>query len=454
MKRTIQRSWKKMTAVCLTAAAVVACLFALRGNITQAADELAVYAVHVESTAAALRRDNLPQEAVQYIPALQAAAGDEEKELVIGTPEDIYNTLRWIYELLGQLLEYLRDGGDITAPPVTEPTTATTAASSISSSTVSSNASTSRPPPPTSETTEPTAAPTTTNTTTSTTTTTASSQSTPASKGTYYFTVYGFGHGVGMSQEGAREYGARGWAYDAIIKHYYPGVSIAGDANLPSRVTHDGVSYDLAEYLARIAYREIGRCGVVADEAIKAQMVCAYTVAKRRGFKTTHNDQALLSDADWNSSYAAQYRPGMLALAASVLGKYVAYNGAAAETLYSASCRGYTASAQYVWNSSVPAAYLAGGRESPETVAVSKPVFTTDQLRSMVNAYNAKNPGNAITLGGDASQWIKILAADPYGYVQSIQIGNRTFTGNNARMSVFGAANLRSHNFTFTFAAG
>lgn len=257
-----------------------------------------------------------------------------------------------------------------------------------------------------------------------------------------------------MSQEGAKYWGANGWRYEQIIAHYYPGVTLATDTSRPAYVTHEGNSYGLTEYLARIAWREIGRCGVVADEAIKAQMVCAYTVAKRYGFKTTNTNQCLLPATDWNSTYAAQFRPKMLELANAVLGKYVVHNGVMAETLYFASCKGFTTSSQYVWNSAAPAAYLVGGRESPEIVAVSNPVFTTDQLRALVDSYNKKNPSKAITLGSDASQWIEILRTDPYGYVQAMRIGNREFTGNAARLYVFTTAGLRSHNFTFTFTAG
>lgn len=36
----------------------------------------------------------------------------------------------------------------------------------------------------------------------------------------------GNGHGAGMSQEGARGLAARGWTYDRIVAHYYPGAEI------------------------------------------------------------------------------------------------------------------------------------------------------------------------------------------------------------------------------------
>ena len=277
----------------------------------------------------------------------------------------------------------------------------------------------------------------------------------PAAKGTFCLAVSGYGHGVGMSQEGAKVLAAQGWDYERILKHYYnaAGIAVTNDTGRPSRVTHGGVSYDLNEYIARIAYAEIGRCGLVADEAIKAQMICAYTIAKCRSFKTTDNDQKLLPSADWNSTYAKQFHTQMLALANAVMGKYVSYNGKAAETLYFASCAGYTASAQYAWGGATPAAYLTGGRTSPETISRSYPTFTSDQIKGLVDAYNSKYPSKAITLGADASQWIKVTRTDAYGYVEQLQIGNRTFTGGDARMQFFGPASVRSHNFTVVFQA-
>lgn len=41
--------------------------------------------------------------------------------------------------------------------------------------------------------------------------------------GEYVFTVYGYGHGVGMSQYGANSYAKMGYSYEEILEHYYPG---------------------------------------------------------------------------------------------------------------------------------------------------------------------------------------------------------------------------------------
>ena len=40
------------------------------------------------------------------------------------------------------------------------------------------------------------------------------------------FTGYGHGHGVGMSQVGARDYARNGWSYQKILAHYYSGTKM------------------------------------------------------------------------------------------------------------------------------------------------------------------------------------------------------------------------------------
>ena len=44
--------------------------------------------------------------------------------------------------------------------------------------------------------------------------------------GSFTFTTYGYGHGVGMSQQGADYYAMQGWNYVDILTHYYPGTSV------------------------------------------------------------------------------------------------------------------------------------------------------------------------------------------------------------------------------------
>jgi stage II sporulation protein D len=48
----------------------------------------------------------------------------------------------------------------------------------------------------------------------------------PTSGDTYIFSGKGWGHGVGMSQEGAKGMALQGYKYDEILKHYFPGCEV------------------------------------------------------------------------------------------------------------------------------------------------------------------------------------------------------------------------------------
>ena len=269
--------------------------------------------------------------------------------------------------------------------------------------------------------------------------------------GTFVFTVYGYGHGVGMSQNGASEYARRGWTYKQILLHYYnnPGISLVKDSNLPSKVTYNGKSYSLAEYLGKTAYAEVGPSAPL--ESIKSQMVAIYTYAKRQNFKMTTSNHAV------RESYAGTSSSIENAIKAT-LGEYLAYYGSPAFTPYFSTAAGKTASSANVWGgsqSSYP--YLAGGRTSPEGNVKRTLTISSEELRKKVEAYNAKvDSSKRITLQSDPAQWIKILEHDSArgsscGYISSMKIGNKTMRGNAFRLNIMGAAVLRSHCFTFTY---
>lgn len=269
--------------------------------------------------------------------------------------------------------------------------------------------------------------------------------------GTFVFTVYGYGHGVGMSQNGASEYARRGWTYKQILLHYYnnPGISLVKDSKLPSKVTYNGKSYSLAEYLGKTAYAEVGPSAPL--ESIKSQMVAIYTYAKRQNFKMTTSNHA------FRESYAGTSSSIENAIKAT-LGEYLAYYGSPAFTPYFSTAAGKTASSANVWGgsqSSYP--YLAGGRTSPEGNVKRTLTISSEELRKKVEAYNAKvDSSKRITLQSNPAQWIKILEHDSArgsscGYISSMRIGNQTMRGNAFRLNIMGAAVLRSHCFTFTY---
>ena len=269
--------------------------------------------------------------------------------------------------------------------------------------------------------------------------------------GTFVFTVYGYGHGVGMSQNGASEYARRGWTYKQILLHYYsnPGISLVKDSNLPSTVTYNSKSYSLAEYLGKTAYAEVGPSAPL--ESIKSQMVAIYTYAKRQNFKMTTSNHA------FRESYAGTSSSIESAIKAT-LGEYLAYYGTPAFTPYFSTAAGKTTSSVNVWGgsqSSYP--YLAGGRTSPEGDVKRTLTISSEELRKKVEAYNTKvDSSKRITLQSDPAQWIKILEHDSArgsscGYISSMRIGNQTMRGNAFRLNIMGAAVLRSHCFTFTY---
>ena len=269
--------------------------------------------------------------------------------------------------------------------------------------------------------------------------------------GTFVFAVYGYGHGVGMSQNGASEYARRGWTYKQILLHYYnnPGISLVKDSNLPSTVTYNGKSYSLAEYLGKTAYAEVGPSAPL--ESIKSQMVAIYTYAKRQNFKMTTSNHA------FRESYAGTSSSIENAIKAT-LGEYLAYYGSPAFTPYFSTAAGKTASSANVWGGSQNSyPYLAGGRTSPEGDVKRTLTISSEDLRKKVEAYNAKvDSSKRITLQSDPAQWIKILEHDSArgsscGYISSMRIGNQTMRGNAFRLNIMGAAVLRSHCFTFTY---
>lgn len=48
----------------------------------------------------------------------------------------------------------------------------------------------------------------------------------PSDKDTYYIAGMGYGHGIGMSQSGAKGMAEAGFTYEQILKHYYTGIEV------------------------------------------------------------------------------------------------------------------------------------------------------------------------------------------------------------------------------------
>src|SRR5450830_1299813 len=57
-----------------------------------------------------------------------------------------------------------------------------------------------------------------------------------SSESAFLINGHGWGHGIGMSQCGTYGYAKHGWAYKAILKHYYTGITFGDAANVDIRV--------------------------------------------------------------------------------------------------------------------------------------------------------------------------------------------------------------------------
>lgn len=258
--------------------------------------------------------------------------------------------------------------------------------------------------------------------------------------GSFVFTVYGYGHGVGMSQTGAIEYAKRGYSYREILTHYYAGVSLDFEAPPEELSVHnvrDGktVTAPPEELIAGVIEGEIGSgCPL---EAQKAQAVAAYTYI-------------LYQNRKGNLAELAYKTPSSTALSASdeVLGEYVSYNENPILAVFFSTSSGKTTTSSNVW----------GGSEMPYLQAVeslepnsskdfhSSKTYTARELAERVK----KQTG--ITLSGNPSGWFTILEHDAAvdaetGYVRSISIaGQKKVSGDYFRSKILGYG-IKSHCF-------
>lgn len=293
-----------------------------------------------------------------------------------------------------------------------------------------------------------TAAPTTA-ATTATTTSTAT-----VSGGTFVFRVYGYGHGVGMSQQGAMQMAKNGSTYDEILTHYFVGTTIKTDSETPATIKYGGSDIPIVEYLCRTAKPEIGPSAPM--EALKAQIVSAYTYAKFYGFdvpKSKHVYDASYAYEGTNVHKACLAVLGMESDADTPSAKYLDYNGSPAFTCYFASAAGKTASASSVWGGN-QYPYLAGGVSSPETVDKSTVEISAEEMKKYIEEYAAEN-NITITLSADPSDWLEIISHDSAynantGYITEIRVGNYKMKGNAFRSYVVDFK-IRSHCFTVEY---
>ena len=252
--------------------------------------------------------------------------------------------------------------------------------------------------------------------------------------GTFTFTVYGWGDGVGMSQYGAVGMAQNGYTCEQILKHYYTGVKLVTDTSYPEYTDYVYETPKTDELVARIVYMEM--YGIVDDdpaaaaEALKAQAVVVFTLLKYYGFDVSRD---YLVGVASDLPYSA-LPEDLRTIVRQVRGQYLAESSDSAnapiEALYFAIAAGKTASAKDVWGhdcsylQSVSSPYDVSAPRFSRTFT-----FTKEDMRQMIRAYDSD-----IALSADASQWIRILSHSASidsarGYVTKVQVGDRTLDG-------------------------
>ncbi len=272
----------------------------------------------------------------------------------------------------------------------------------------------------------------------------------PSTSGIFTFYVFGYGHGVGMSQKGANYLANQGWTWAEILSHYYydPDTSIVQGDTYPSTVTYSGAKYDTREYLAKALEAEMGPS--FHSEALKAQCVAIYTFAKYNKFNLDDDAHAYSTVVPSQTIYN---------VVDDVMsnGFYIANKDGAALTPFHAMSAGKTTSYYNVWgkNSETHVSYLAGGRKSYgdylDNDFKSVYTITSEDLKNLIES----NEDLKVKLSGDPSTWLTILThdqaiRDDIGYVSTINVGGMVLTGNDFRIKVM-EGRIRSHCFALQY---
>lgn len=264
-----------------------------------------------------------------------------------------------------------------------------------------------------------------------------------STKGTFTFYVFGYGHGVGMSQHGADYLAKQGWNYAQILANYYYGTTLVSGETYPETIKYNGTAYKTRDYLAGVLEGEMGSS--FHKEALKAQAVAAYTFAKYYGYSLTTDSNAYKA----NPSQACYDAVDEVMQA----GLYITYGGQTALTPFHSISAGITTSYYNAWGgTALP--YLRGGRPSygdyNATNFKSTFTMTSDEFKSYISS---KNYG--ITLSGDPATWISVLSHDAavnddIGYVSSISVGGKIMSGYEFRIKLMDGK-IRSHCFMVTY---
>ena len=156
----------------------------------------------------------------------------------------------------------------------------------------------------------------------------------------------GYGHGIGMSQQGALGYAEHGWCYPQILVHYYTGTSIgAAPANAQVRVLVGARVRKLAldTYVRGVVSAEVSPSWPLA--ALEAQAVASRTYALTAHAGGARFDVYADTRSQVYRGVVAQ-TPQTDAAVSATTGQIVTYAGKPAITYFFASSGGRTEDVQ------------------------------------------------------------------------------------------------------------
>lgn len=266
--------------------------------------------------------------------------------------------------------------------------------------------------------------------------------------GTFTITAYGWGHGVGLSQEGAIILANSGSTYVQILQHYYSGSLVFADSSTPSTITYGGKSYSTLEFLCKTVMAEIGSSA--PEAAIKAQASAIYTFAKFYNYSVKTSQIAMKSNYNYSGTNLEKIIMSYLdmnTILDAPKAKYVAVAGKPCLTVFGASAAGHTTDSESVWGTYY--SYLIPVT-TPESVVGKAVTIPCEEMEKYIYGYNPK-----LTLSGDPSNWVVILSHDEsvsssLGYVTAINVGGEKMTGYKFNYKVLNYK-LRSHCFTIEY---
>ena len=254
-----------------------------------------------------------------------------------------------------------------------------------------------------------------------------------ASSGTFVFTYYGYGHGVGLSQYGAVSMDKAGYDHKQIVTHYFSGTEVKKNTAVPATTYYPTTGYINTERLiARIVYQEIYGItdGGKYQEALKAMALCVMTLLMRENFYVTNRWDVGIASGLGYYSLPQNLRNAVH----EVYGEYITVKGQNSPIMavYSALSAGTTAASRHVWGGEL--SYLqpvASPFDMQNSKHMGQRHYSVSQMRYKIKAYDS-----SIVLSSNPAEWIEILehtgAIDANrGYVTKIRVGNKVLSGYN-----------------------